>query len=69
MFFLNLLIFLFFLFSLIFGNSRRGFLISVCFTIFAIFKFFGIGNILNAVLIAGLGIIIEIYATFTKRDN
>ncbi len=69
LFFINLFIFLFFLFSLIFGNSKRGFLISVCLTIFAIFRFFGVGNILNAILIAGLGIIIELYERFTKRNN
>jgi len=53
-----------FTFSLILANKRRGFLISICLTLFAIFRLFGIGNILNAILIAGLGIIIEIYAYF-----
>ena len=61
LFFVNLFTFLFFLLSLVFANSRRGLIISTCFTIFAIFRFFGIGNILNATLLAGLGIIVETY--------
>lgn len=69
LFFVNLFACLFFLTSLILANSRRGFVISLCITIFAIFRLFGIGNILNAILIAGLGIIAEIYAQFTKRNN
>ncbi len=66
LFFINLFAFLFFLFSLIVGNSRRGFIISLCVTIFTLFRMFGIGNILNLILIAGLGIIVEIYANFKR---
>lgn len=69
LFFINLFVFLMFLFSLLFTSSRRGFVISICITIFAVFRLFGIGNILNAILIVGLGIIAEIYARFTKRNN
>lgn len=67
--FINIFLFLFFLFALIFANSRRGFIISACITLFLIFRLFGIGNILNAILIASLGIITEIYAGFTKRTK
>lgn len=69
LFFLNLFIFLLFLFSLIFANSREGFLISICLVVFALFSFFGIGNILNALLLAGLGIIALLYERFTKRNH
>ncbi len=69
LFFANLFTLTFFISSLIFASSKRGFIISTCITIFAIFRLFGIGNILNAILIIGLGIIAEIYARFTKRNN
>lgn len=69
LFFINLFLFLFFLLSLIFTNSRRGFIASTCITIFLILRLFGIGNILNAILISSLGIIVEIYAKFTKSTR
>ncbi len=67
--FINIFLFLFFLFALIFANSRRGLIASTCITLFLIFRLFGIGNVLNAILIACLGIIAEIYAGFTKRTK
>lgn len=67
-FFVNLFTFLFFISSLISANSRRGLIISTCLTLFIVFRYYGIGNILNAVLIAGLGIIADIYARFTKTN-
>lgn len=69
LFFVNSFVFLFFLFSLIFASSRRGLIVSTCLTMFVVFRYFGIGNILNAALIAGLGIIAEIYEQFTKRNR
>lgn len=69
LFLANTFSFFFFLFSLILASSRRGLIISICLTTFVIFRLFGIGNILNAILIAGLGIIADIYARFTKRTN
>lgn len=69
LFFIDLLLFLFLLISLILANSKRGFIIAVCITIFMLLKMFGIGNILNAILIAGLGIIALIYEQFTKRGK
>ncbi len=66
LFFINIFSFLFFMFSLLFANSRRGLLISSCLTIFLVLRLFGIGNVLNLILIVGLGIIIEIYANFKK---
>ncbi len=69
LFFFTLFTFFTFLFSLIFASSRRGLLTSACLTTFAMFRLFGIGTLLNAVLIAGLGIIVEIYEYITKRSN
>lgn len=73
---LNILIFFiliftlsFFIFSLIIVSSRKGLIISVCITFFIILRYFGIGNILNAILIAGLGIIALLYERSTKRNN
>lgn len=65
-----LLIFLFFLFvsSLVLSNTKRGLIISTLITIFLILRLFGVGNILNALLLLSLGIIAEIYARFTKRN-
>lgn len=61
LFFVNFFSFVFFIFSLIFASSRRGLIVSTCLTIFVILRFFGVGNILNLILIVGLGIIIETY--------
>ena len=69
LFFVNLFTLLFFLFSLIFAGSKVGLIISVCMTVFAVLRHFGIGNILNAVLIAGLGIIAITYERSTKRNH
>lgn len=69
LFFLCLFLFLFFLLSLILANTRRGFISSVCITIFIIFRFFGVGNAINAILIVSLGIIAEIYARTTKGNK
>ncbi len=69
LFFTNLFAFLIFFLSLIFGNSRRGLILSICITIFTILRMLGVGNILNAILLASLGIIAEIYASTTKRNK
>lgn len=68
-FFLNLFLFSMFIFSLLFANSRRGLIISVCLTLFVILRYFGVGNILNAVLLAGLGIIAIIYNERTTKTG
>lgn len=68
-FFINLFGLFFFLFSILLASSKRGLILATCLTSFAIFRYLGIGNILNALLIAGLGIIAEVYAKFTKRTK
>lgn len=54
-----------FLFSIILGNSRRGFLIATWLTFFLILRYLGVGNILNFLIITGLMFVIEIY--YSKR--
>lgn len=66
LFFLNLFLFLFLISALILANSRRGVLVSLCLVAFLLFKMYGVGNILNLLLLLGLVIIIEIYARFKK---
>ena len=48
-------------FSTLFANTRRGFLTAVGLTIFMLLRYFGIGNLLNLILIIGLALTIEIY--------
>lgn len=48
-------------FALIFANSRRGLVAATSLILFLILSYFGIGNILNFLLILGLAITIEIY--------
>ncbi|KKP47608.1 MAG: hypothetical protein UR39_C0003G0011 [Candidatus Woesebacteria bacterium GW2011_GWA1_33_30] len=69
LFFINLFTTLFFTTALVLGNSRRGLIVSTILTVFSLFRLFGIGNILNFLLLAGLGVIIEFYAKLTKRNN
>ncbi len=50
-----------FLFSLIFVNTRRGFLASLGIVVFLILLYFGIGSVHNLLLIFGILIVIEFY--------
>ncbi len=59
--FLLLFLALLFTFSLALANSRRGFLAAITITTFLIFRYFGIGNLLNLLLLAGLALAIETY--------
>jgi len=52
---------LFFTFSLILVNKRRGVLTAAGLTIFLILRYFGIGNLLNLLLITGIFISLELY--------
>lgn len=64
------LIFFAFLFSFatLLANSRRGLSISVFLTLFLILRYFGIGNILNFLLLLGLLITSEIYFLKNKAS-
>jgi|WetSurSiteA1Bulk_404760.scaffolds.fasta_scaffold00067_14 hypothetical protein len=63
------LIFFAFLFSFatLLADSRRGLSISVFLTLFLILRYFGIGNILNLLLLLGLFITSEVY--FLKNKS
>ncbi len=52
-------------FSLALASSRRGLLVALGTTIFLLLRYFGIGNIINFLIIVGLAVTIEIY--FQKR--
>ena len=47
--------------SLIFGDRRRALTVAIGLTLFLILRYFGIGNILNFLLIAALIVTSEIY--------
>ena len=54
---------LFFTFSLAFANSRRGLVAAVALTLFLVLRFFGVGNILNFILITSLAVILELISS------
>ena len=60
-FFLIVLIILFFTFSLIFANKRRGLIASFATTLFLLLRYLGVGNILNLLLIIGAAISFEYF--------
>lgn len=62
LFFLTLFIFLFLISSLILANSKHGLILTSLTVIFLILRMYGVGNILNAILLAALGIIAIIYS-------
>ncbi len=61
LFFVLIFIALLFSFSIIFSHTRRGFLTAFGLTIFLILRYFGVGNILNLLLISGILISLELY--------
>jgi hypothetical protein len=56
---------LLFTFATIFANTRRGLIISLLTILFLILRYLGVGNVLNLLLILGLGIAVEVY--FSKK--
>lgn len=61
LFFLTIFSALLFTFSLFFANTRRGLITALGLTTFLILRYLGIGNIVNFLLLLGLGIAIEMY--------
>lgn len=61
LFFITFFVALLFTFSLIFANSRRGFLVSLSLSLFSILLYLGVGNWLNLGLILAIAACIEIY--------
>lgn len=64
LFFINAFFALLFSFSTLFENSRRGFIVSFTLVFFLILRYFGVGNIINFLLLVGVALSIELY--FTK---
>ncbi len=63
LFFLLIFTTLLFTFSMIFANTRRGFLVALSSTFFLLLRYFGVGNILNLLLIVGVMITVELYSS------
>lgn len=61
LFFVLIFFALLFTFSLVLANAKRGIIIATGITLFLIFRYFGIGNLLNGLLIAGITLACEIY--------
>ena len=47
--------------SLLFANTRRGLITTSFLTLFIILRYLGVGNIINFLLILGVGITLELY--------
>lgn len=60
-FFILLTSTLIFTLSFIFINTRRGILVTVTIIIFLLFRYFGLGNTLNAFLLGALAVIVDQY--------
>lgn len=65
LFFLTVFLALLFTFSTLLANTRRGVIFAVGLTLLLILRFFGVGNILNFLLIFGIAVSIEYYFTKT----
>ena len=61
LFFVLVFFCLLFAFSLIFANSRRGVMATIALTFFLLLMYFGVGNILNLILIVAIALCIELY--------
>lgn len=60
-FFVSVFFVVLFTASFVFANSRRGLITAFVITFFLILRLFGIGNILNLLLLAGLAVCIDYY--------
>jgi bacteriorhodopsin len=65
LFFVAILFALFFTLSIVLINSRRGFISALAITLFIVLRYFGLGNLLNFLLLAGISIAMELY--FSKK--
>jgi hypothetical protein len=61
LFFLIIFIALLFTFSTLLANSERGLIIASTATLFLLLRYLGVGNIINFLLIVGLGITTDLY--------
>lgn len=65
-FFVLMFLSFFFTFSFLFAGRRRGITLAIAITSFFILSYFGVGNILNLLLILGVVVALEIY--FYKKS-
>lgn len=65
LFFLLVFLSLTFSFAIIFVNTRRGIILSLVIVTLLLLRYLGVGNILNLLLLVGVGIATEIY--FSKK--
>jgi len=65
LFFIILLLATYFTSSLLTESTRRGLTVSISLTLFLLLRYFGIGNVINLLLIAGLALSFEYY--FAKK--
>jgi len=65
LFFINLFLALTFTFAILLANTRRGILIASIVCIFLVLRYFGVGNLINALLLFGSAIAFEFY--FSRR--
>ncbi|RLC32794.1 hypothetical protein DRH13_01080 [Candidatus Woesebacteria bacterium] len=61
LFFLILFIAILFTFSTLLVNSERGLIIAFTITLFLFLRYLGVGNIINFLLLLGLGITTDLY--------
>lgn len=61
LFFLILFIAILFTFSTLLANSERGLIIASTITLFLFLRYLGVGNIINLLLLLGLGITTDLY--------
>jgi hypothetical protein len=66
-FFLVLFFAFLFTFSLIFVNSRRGFLMALAITFYMLLRFLGLGGLINLLLLFGIVAAIEFYIKEGRR--
>lgn len=64
-FILTFLLFLF-IFSLAFGKTRNGLIVAVAINLFLVLRLFGVGNILNFLLLTSLALVAILYEKFKK---
>lgn len=60
-FFVLLFATLLFTFAFLFASTRRGCIISISLTLFALLSYLGVGNIINLLLIIAIAVCIELY--------
>ena len=60
-FFVLLFTALLFTFSLLFTSTRRGLIVSIALSLYAVLAYLGVGNVLNLLLIVAIAVCVELY--------